>query len=290
MDIINKIKEGLGHFSPAEDKVAHLILSDLEFAATASINELADKANVSHASITRLAKSLGCENVRDLKFQLTQSAAIGERFTNSDLIEKKDIFHVYSSIQEILTLNAGLIKEEDVAIAAEAICSTRHCLIFGVGGGSSMLAMECQNRLFRLDVLCNAHSDPMMMRMTASTINKNDVVLCLSLSGVSPDVIDAARIAKEYGASIIAICPEGELAALADVHLPIKTQESDYIFKPSAARYAMMAAIDILSSEVATKNQRRSKEKLRRLKIQLDQHRNQKSDAPPADTRFPLGD
>lgn len=290
MDIINKIREGLGHFSPAEDKVAHLILSDLEFAATASINELADKASVSHASITRLAKSLGCENVRDLKFQITQSAAIGERFTTSEPIEKKDIFHVYSSIQEILALNVGLISEEVVMTAAEAICDTRHCLIFGVGGGSSMLAMECQNRLFRLDVLCNAHSDPMMMRMTASTINKNDVVLCLSLSGVSPDVIDAARIAKEYGANIIAICPLGELANIADVHLPIKTQESDYIFKPSAARYAMMAAIDILSSEVATKNQRRSKEKLRRLKIQLDQHRNQNSDAPPADTRFPLGD
>ena len=59
MDIINKIKEGLGHFSPAEDKVARLILDDLDFAATASINELANKANVSHASITRLAKSLG---------------------------------------------------------------------------------------------------------------------------------------------------------------------------------------------------------------------------------------
>lgn len=290
MDIINKIKEGLGHFSPAEDKVAHLILSDLEFAATASINEVADKASVSHASITRLAKSLGCENVRDLKFQITQSAAIGERFTSSEPIEKKDIFHVYSSIQEILAVNVGLISEEAVMTAAEAICDTRHCLIFGVGGGSSMLAMECQNRLFRLDVLCNAHSDPMMMRMTASTINKNDVVLCLSLSGVSPDVIAAARIAKEYGANIIAICPLGELADIADVHLPIKTQESDYIFKPSAARYAMMAAIDILSSEVATKNQRRSKEKLRRLKIQLDQHRNQNSDASPADTRFPLGD
>ncbi len=290
MDIISKIKEGLGHFSPAEDRVARLILAELNFAASASINELADKAEVSHASITRLAKSLGCDNVRDLKFRLTQSAAIGERFTNLEIVEKKQLSHVYTSIQEILELNAGLIDEAIVEQASSVVCNARHCLIFGVGGGSSMLAQECQNRFFRLDVLANAHNDPMMMRMAASTVNKDDVVICLSLSGVSPDVMDAAKIAKEYGAHIITVCPESELSQFADFHLPIKTQESDYIFKPSAARYVMMAALDILSSEVAMRNQRRSKEKLRRLKIQLDLHRDKNSDMPPADKRFPLGD
>ena len=211
MDIISKIKEGLGLFSPAEEKVARLILAQLSFAAAASINELADKAGVSHATITRLAKSLGCDNVRDLKFQLTQSAAIGERFTNQELVEKEGISHVYTAIQEILTLNAGLIAEQVVEQAAKLICETRHCLIFGVGGGSSMMAQECQNRLFRLDVLSNAYSDPMMMRMVASTVNKQDVVICLSLSGVSPDVLDAARIAKEYGALVVAICPDSNM-------------------------------------------------------------------------------
>ncbi|WP_105168699.1 MurR/RpiR family transcriptional regulator [Pseudoalteromonas sp. T1lg23B] len=290
MDIIDKISQGMGHFSRAEQKVAKLILSDLHFAASASINELAQRAQVSHASITRLAKSLQCENVRDLKLQLAKSTAVGERFLGTSLVERENISHVYSSIQEILNLNAGLIEEHVVQQASDAICSARHCLIYGVGGGSSMLATECQNRLFRLDILSNAHSDPMLMRMTASTINKNDVVISLSISGVSPDVTDATRIAKEYGAVVIAICPEGELSALADFHLPIKTQESDYIFKPSAARYAMMAAVDILSSEVAMKNQRRSKEKLRRLKVQLDKHRNEASGAYPMDKRFPLGD
>ncbi|WP_440053145.1 MurR/RpiR family transcriptional regulator [Pseudoalteromonas sp. T1lg65] len=290
MDIINKIQEGLGLFSPAEEKVAKLILSELHFAASASINEMADRAQVSHASITRLAKNLGCENVRDLKFQLAQSVAVGERFMDERPVEKKNISHVYTSIQEILTLNVGLIDEQVVSAASEAISQARHCLIYGVGGGSTMLAAECQNRLFRLDVLSNAHSDPMLMRMTAATVNKNDVVIALSISGVSPDVIAATRIAKDYGAIVIAICPVSELSALADFHLPIKTQESDYIFKPSAARYVMMAAVDILCSEVAMKNQRRSKEKLRRLKVQLDQHRDSASGATPSDKRFPLGD
>ncbi|MEW6989150.1 MurR/RpiR family transcriptional regulator [Colwelliaceae bacterium 6441] len=291
MDIVNKIKEGLGHFSPAEEKVAKFILADINYAANAPINELAEKANVSHASITRLARTLTCENVRDLKLKLAQSAAVGERFTSEESVDKQGISFVYQSILDILALNAGLIKDEVVELAAQSICAAKHTLLFGVGGGSSAISQECQNRFFRLGVPSNAHSDPMMMRMTASTVDANDVVLCLSLGGVSPDVLDSAKIAKEYGATIIAIAPDSELASFADFHLPIATQESDYIFKPSASRYVMLAAIDILSNEIAMKNQRKSREKLRRLKVQLDAHR-----APQSETtkesgkRLPLGD
>lgn len=289
MDIVNSIKEGLGHFSPAEEKVARFILSDLNFAANSAINELADKAQVSHATITRLAKTLKCVNVREFKLKIAQSAAVGERFTNEETVDKHDISHVYQSIHDILALNTGLIKDQLVQEVSEKICTAKHCLIFGVGGGSSLMAGECQNRFFRLGIHSNAHSDPMMMRMTASTVDKNDVVICLSLGGISPDVYSSAIIAKEYGATVVAICPDSQLASFADFHLPIKTQESDYIFKPSASRYVMLAAIDILSSELAIANQRKSREKLRRLKIQLDTHR-EEEDSSVDSNRLPLGD
>lgn len=180
-------------------------------------------------------------------------------------------------------MNAGLITDEVIHQAAQLIVQANHCLIFGVGGGSTVMAQECHHRLFRLSVKSNAYSDPMLMRMTAATVDAKDVVICLSLSGDSPDVYDAAKIAKEYGAKVLTICPESLLSGLADVHLPVKIQEADYIFKPSASRYAMMAAIDILASEVAVKNQRKSREKLRRLKFHLDEHRD-------GDNRSPLGD
>lgn len=284
MDIVSRIKNRLSHLRPSEQKVANYILQDLSFAANASINELADKAGVSLAAITRLAKALDCKNVRDLKLRLAQSAAVGERFTSDTLVEKKDIPEIYQAIHQILDLNTGLIDEAMIKGASEAIIKSGHMLIFGVGGGSTAMAQECHYRLFRLEVKSNAYSDPMLMRMAAATIDKGDVVLCLSLGGISPDVKQSACIAKEYGAFIIAICPDGELADIANVHLPIATQEADYIFNPTAARYVMLAAIDILVAEVAVKNQRKSREKLRRIKLHLDQHRQH-----PAE-RLPLGD
>ncbi|WP_462182205.1 MurR/RpiR family transcriptional regulator [Pseudoalteromonas gelatinilytica] len=283
MDIVSRIKERLGHLRQSEQAVAQLILANLQFAASASISDLADKANVSHASITRLAKALGCSNVRDMKLQLAQSLAVGERFINENATQREDIPAIYKAIHDILDINAGLIKQADVEQAAQYIANSRHSLIFGVGGGSSIVAQECHNRLFRLDILSNAYSDPVMMRMTAASVDVSDVVVMLSLTGCARDLIDTARIAKEYGAKVIAICPQSELADLATIHLPIKTNESDYIFTPSTARYAMLAAVDVLASEVAILTQKKSREKLRRIKHELDQYRQ-------GPDRAPLGD
>ncbi|MDZ7867981.1 MAG: hypothetical protein U5L02_02055 [Rheinheimera sp.] len=91
------------------------------------------------------------------------------------------------------------------------------------------------------------------------------------------------QIAKDYGSQVIAICPDSRLSALADIHLPIMTQESDFMYKPSTSRYVMLAAIDILVSQVAALNQRKSREKLRRIKHELDEHRQ-------GPERLPVGD
>lgn len=283
MDILARIEQRLPHMRPAEQQVAQFIQQDVDLASRLSIQDLAQQAMVSNATITRLAKTLDCQNVRDLKLQLAQSAAVGERFNQDAQTETQHIPEVYQSIHQILQLNAGLISTEVAQAAAQLISGAAHCLVFGVGGGSTVFAQECQHRFFRLSVRSNAYSDPMLMRMTAANVDEQDVILCLSLSGISPDVLTSANIAQEYGAKVIAICPDGDLATSADIHLPICTDESDYIFKPSASRYAMLAAIDILASELAVLNQRKSREKLRRLKLHLDEHRQ-------SNGRMPLGD
>ncbi|GAA5176925.1 MurR/RpiR family transcriptional regulator [Modicisalibacter zincidurans] len=68
-----------------------------------------------------------------------------------------------------------------------------------------------------------------------------------------------------------------------DVVLPVVARETDFIYHPSASRYAMLAAIDVLALELALRHQDRSRIKLRRLKITLDAHRG-------GDNRQPLGD
>lgn len=284
VDIISHITENMVQFRQAEQKVAQVILDDIMYAARASISELAKKAKVSEATITRLAKTLGCKNVRDLKVQLAQAVSVGERFIHEVNVEPSAISGVFESIRKILNVNANLITQPLLDKCVAVIGEAKQVLVFGVGGCSTLMSQECQNRFFRLGIATSAYSDPMLMRMVAATIDKGDVILCLSVGGISPDVQESAEIARQHGASIISITsPDSDLANVADINLPIVFVESDFIFKPSSSRYVMLAAIDVLATELAVKNKRRSREKLRRLKRTLDVYRN-------GSDRLPLGD
>ena len=284
IDIVARISENMAEFRRAERRIAKAILDDLDFASKASISELSAKANVSGASVTRLAKSLGCKDVRDLKLQLAKAVAVGERFLTDSPTKATDINGVYESIHQSLTLNANLITKEMLDECLRLFSQAGQVLVYGVGGTSTIMATEMQYRLFRLGISATAYSDPLLMRMTASTVRKKDLVIGISASGSGPDVCDAAEIASQYGASVITITRgKTPLAKLAQVNLPIKIRELDYIFKPTATRYVIMAAIDVLVTELAVKNRRKTRENLRRLKQIVDRH----SDGH---ARLPLGD
>ncbi|MFC3092775.1 MurR/RpiR family transcriptional regulator [Alteromonas sediminis] len=284
IDVVSKISEIYNHLSDAEQKVATVILDDLVFAANASITEIASKAEVSEATITRFAKSVNCKNVRSLKLKLAQSVAVGQRFISESKVEPSGIFGIYESIKKNLDDNAKLMSEDLINTIVDRFQEARQVFAYGVGGGSTIMAQETQYRLFRLGFSVTAYSDPVLMRMASSTVNQNDVIFCLSLSGCSPDVCEAAQIAQQYGATIVSITQKGSpLAQNSDFLIPIETEETDYIFSPSTSRYAMLAAIDVLVTELAVKRKRTSREKLRRIKLTLDHHFH-------GNDRLPLGD
>lgn len=283
-DIVSRIDARYGQLRDAEQKIARLVLDDINFAVHASISELAKKAGVSEATVTRFARAVDCINVRDLKMRLAQALAVGQRFYTDVKVEPTGIHGVYETIKSALDHNAQLVTEAVIAPAVETLVKARQILIFGVGGGSTVMAQECQHRLFRLGFPATAYSDPMLMRMAAATIDNSDVVLCLSLGGYSPDVQEAVEIAREYGARVVGITvADSPLGQVVDHLLPIEPLETDYIFKPSASRYVMLAAIDVLATELAVKQKRKSREALRRLKHTLDGHKHGRD-------RLPLGD
>jgi len=296
-DILTRIAERGPSLRLAEQKVAQVILEDLAEAAAASINELARKAAVSEASVTRFAKAIGCRDVRDLKLRLAQATAVGSRFlqpapgpvdTDSPaaLAER-----IHADIINTLEVNRKLIDPERIDIAARLLLGARMVYAFGMGGGSTFMADEARFRLARLGHPVATYQDALLQKMVAATLTRDDVVLAFSASGNVPEMLASCDIAREYGARLIAVTALGSpLASRADVLLPVRTMETDFIFKPSASRYAMLLVLDVLVTRLALLQQGQSKEKLRRLKYVLDAHRgvNQDSDGP--DSRQPLGD
>lgn len=289
-DIVTRVAERSDVLSQAERKVAQVVLEDVAGAAAASINVLAERAGVSEASVTRFAKAMGCRDVRDLKLKLAQAAVVGQRFFGAAAANNgqdgagETIDRIADDIQTTLQVHRGLIKPETVRRAATRLLSARMIYAFGMGGGSSLMAEEARYRLVRLGRPVASYQDAVMGRMVAATLGRDDVVLAFSVTGHTPELVSVCEIAREYGAQVVAITATGSpLAALADEVLPIRALETDFIFKPSSSRYAMLLAMDVLATELALLAKPQSQALLRRIKYVLDTHRG-------GGDRQPLGD
>jgi len=289
-DIVARIAECAPGLRPAERQVAALILDGLASAAHAPIGELAERAGVSAATVTRFAKTVGCRDVRELKLRLAQAAAVGERFLRGGASAARPrtpepiATRVFEEIQTALAQSHDLLCEAPLAQAVAALRDARMIYAFGMGGGSTALADELRFRLVRLGRPVASYQDSLLQRMVASTVSRDCVIVALSVSGRVPELLDACRIARDYGATVIALtAPASPLAALADCLLPIVSSETDFIYKPSSSRYAMMMALDVLVTELAASQPDESRELLRRMKHTLDAHRG-------GGERQPLGD
>ncbi len=285
-DIVYHIRSQRDHLSATEQKIADVILGDITFAAAASIDQLAAKASVSIATISRFAKAVGCEDVRDLKLKLAQASAVGTRFLTDVPATEESAFYtrICSEVESTLRANLSCFVEADFRAAADILNGARLIYVGGMGGGSTMLADETQYRIARLGLPVTAYHDPVLLRMLAATLTEQDALVLLSVTGVTPEMLAVADIAREYGAQVIAItAPRSPLAEKASVLLPVVTEETDFIFKPSASRYGLLLAIDVLATELALLRKHDSKELLRRVKLTLDEYRG-------GDNRLPLGD
>lgn len=289
-DIVSLIRQSVPDLSPSEQRVATALLADVEFAIHASNAELARRARVSEPTVTRFSRSVGCRGVRDLKVRLAQAMAVGRIYVElpphvgTDLARPALWRSVFQEIRRAIAAAEEGLRKEDVERAAEAISRCSKLAAFGVGGGSTLAAAEVQNRFFRLGIAVSHTSDPRLMRMIAATFDEGDVVVAISTTGAANEVIEAARIARQYGALVVAITkPQSRLASIADIVLGVHVPEAPDALKPTASRYALLAAIDLLAASTAYCKPLEAQARMRRIKYELVK-------GPDGDAKGPLGD
>lgn len=280
-DILSQIKDSYGELRPAERRVADVVLADVTFSVDASNAEIARRAEVSEPTVTRFCRAIGCDGVRDFKLKLAQSVVVGRLYfapappageVSSDASPLWT--EVFGEARNALNLVERQINPKDIVAAAELVANAHQVLVFGLGGSSTSLAIETQNRLFRYGVVVTAYSDPYVMKMTASTLKPNDLVIAISGTGRTREVVEAVQLAKHYRAKAICItAPETDLAATADVALTVDIPEFPDPLKPTASRYAFLAIIDLVSSAVGTRLDPDARETLRRIKYTVLNHR-----------------
>ena len=189
-----------------------------------------------------------------------------------------------STIRQSLDALVEQVDGPALQRAATAIAGAERVSIFGGGGGSSMAAMEAENRLFRLGLRVTHCNDAQLQLMMAATLRRTDTLVVLSITGSYEPIIRATEVARQYGAATVAVTdPDSPLSRAADQVLSFHLDEPENILVPTPARYMLLALIDMLAYEVAESRGEPAIESMRRIKYQLVQTRD-------TDDSRPLGD
>lgn len=288
-DIISLVKDSYGELRPAERRVADVVLDDVRFAVDASNAALAQKAQVSEPTVTRFCRAIGCEGVRDFKLKLAQSLVVGALYLSKPPPTSSDNGMpfwnaVFGEARRALREAERQLDPAQLVKAADLIAKARQVTVFGLGGSSSALAQETQYRLFRYGITVSAQCDPYLMRMTASTLKPSDLVIAISATGRTREVIEAVELAKHYRANAIGVtAPDTDLARACDVRLMVAVPEYPDTLKPTASRFAFLAAIDLMAVAAAYKLDGSARETVRRIKYNAQIHRTGKEMEPLGD-------
>ncbi len=234
------------------------------------IVDLAQESMVSEPTIVRFCRALGLNGFQEFKVRLAQSNStvpnLGQFSINKDDSTDEIVKKVFdTSISQIMKARSYLDIEQ-INAAVLALSKSQRVEFYGFGA-SGAVAMDAMHKFFRLQFSAVAYSDPHMQCMSAATLNVNDVVVAISQSGRTKDLLHAMEVAKDQGGKVISLAPPNTpVSNLADLPVHIHINEDTDVFTPMTSRIAHLLVIDSLAVGVAQKKGPEFSEHLSRIK------------------------
>ena len=211
--------------------VADYLIHHADEAQYLSISSLARECKVAEATVFRFCRALGFEGYHEMRIALAQANATGSLVnqqepepgaTTASLCE-----HASALFLTAINGTQNSLSPEAVEQAVDLMRSARQVFCLGQGG-SMLLANDICARFSSLSNKFRTAGDSHLQILAASLMGPEDVVLFISYSGATRDMLETLRTAKDAGAKIILLThyEDSPGAALADVVLRCGAQES----------------------------------------------------------------
>lgn len=271
--LLEQIKRAEDRLRRSERKVADYVLSDPQAALSLGISALAAASGVSDPTVLRFCRALGFDGFQSFKLALARALALGAPFIREGVGPDDDTATLGAKIcSQTAAAIYGLPAKLDWVLLEKAIdclAAAPRIECYGVGA-SGAVAVDAQNKLFRLNVPVTAYVDPHMQVMSASSLKRGDVVLAFSYTGRAREVIEAAGVARRQGATVIGITTPGSpLAGVVSVPVLLPAIEDTEQFTPMISRLLQLVVVDMLEIGVALRRGPSLFPHLRRMKETL---------------------
>ncbi len=269
-----RIKSYKQDLNPSQRRVADYVLDNPEEVVYSSITVLAEKADVSEATVVKFCQNIGLSGFQELKIILAredgegaekEDKIYGEIKPRDDTEEVKNkLFQLH---QESLQNTGQLLEEEKIDLAAKSLLEAEGRYFFGYGA-SALVARDAELKFRRIALPAAAATDVHEQKMLSANLSEEDVTVAISNSGRTREILEVVNVLEEMDSKLIAITSQAgsPLAERADILLINFSQETPFRGGAMASRLAQLSIIDMLFLRTALYRYEDTNEALRRTR------------------------
>lgn len=238
-------------FTKSETKIYDYIQENPDQVLYCSLTELSEACEVAEATILRFFRKLQLKGFQEFKLLYAQEVSSSAQDNSGETYIGK----IKNSVIQAISDSSEIVSRKLLDEAIDRIAGSEDVVLFGIGS-SGIAGLDMHNRLMRIGKNVEVITDSHFQVMRAASMTVNTVVVAISLTGSTKDIVDAVRAAKENGATIIALTSytKSPLTKYADVVLLSSAKESPLDSGSLVSKISQLYLIDLVCTGLAMKN------------------------------------
>lgn len=255
--ILQELENPTFKATKSEKTLMDYIKLDLDNFIYKSISVIAKESGVGEATITRFTKKIGFNGFQDFKVTLAKelsnarNTSIINLHVNREEGVRETADKLLKSSINILEQTVKNIDDDIISQCKNSIMHAKRIYFIGIGY-SGISAMDINRKFMRIGLNTIPITDSHTMVIMASIMDKDDLIIAISNSGKTKEVIKTVKQAKENGVSIITLTEDSDnpLRKLADYELKYTSAETIFETGSISSKIPQIFLLDLLYTEI----------------------------------------
>lgn len=258
MNILEQLEVPDFKATKSDKLLINYIKENLSEVAYKPISQIAKESNIGESTITRFARKMGFSSLQDFKVTLAQeisSNSYKRNIINSNIENYESAIDtarkLLNSNINILSNTVEIINSEDVQRCSQLIINARRIYFIGIGY-SGIIAQDSNYKFMRIGLNCTCFDSSHTMIMMASIMEEGDLIVAISHSGETEEIIKTVKLAKTNKVNIISITEnkESKLKDISDINLGYISGETVLETGSISSKLAQIFMIDLIYTQV----------------------------------------
>ena len=257
MAILEELNAPTFKTSKSDRMLIRYIQDNIQLVARKTISQLSQESGIGESTITRFARKMGFSSLPAFKLALAEELTD----TSQRYIINRDIAAAESvelTARKLLDTNIGMMEKtlqlldfETISESSRLLQHARRILFVGLGNAGYM-AKDSSYKFSRIGLDCTGTDNSHTMIVMAALLHPDDLLVAISHSGETDEIIKTVELAKRKGVKTIVITAnkKSTLSVLSDQGIFYEAEETLLETGSIPVKLAQFFILDLIYTQV----------------------------------------